>query len=137
MLSILCGKTSQQTAFTFSSLDKKQVASFLILILQSRSIIFDRLAKNGRTYEEATTRHLNEYGEAGLRTLALAYRKLEEAEYNAWNSEFQKAKTSIGGDRDAMLERVSDLMERELTLVGATAVEDKLQNGVSRISIYL
>lgn len=88
-------------------------------------------------YEEATTRHLNEYGEAGLRTLALAYRKLEEAEYNAWNNEFQKAKTSIGGDRDAMLERVSDLMERELILVGATAVEDKLQNGVRIISIYL
>lgn len=73
---------------------------------------------------------MNEYGEAGLRTLALAYRKLEESEYTAWNNEFQKAKTSIGGDRDAMLERVSDLMERELTLVGATAVEDKLQNGV-------
>lgn len=107
------------------------------LVFQSCSIIFDRLSKNGRMYEEATTRHLNEYGEAGLRTLALAYRKLEEAEYNAWNNEFQKAKTSIGGDRDAMLERVSDLMERELVLVGATAVEDKLQNGVRIISIYL
>lgn len=72
-----------------------------------------------------------------MRTLALAYRKLEESEYNDWNNEFQKAKTSIGGDREAMLERVSDLMERELTLVGATAVEDKLQTGVKRISIYL
>ncbi|KAL6335373.1 hypothetical protein AAG906_029616 [Vitis piasezkii] len=94
------------------------------------SIIFDRLAKNGRMYEEATTRHLNEYGESGLRTLALAYKKLEESEYSAWNSEFMKAKTSIGPDRDAMLERVSDAMERELILVGATAVEDKLQKGV-------
>ncbi|PWA36709.1 ATPase E1-E2 type family protein / haloacid dehalogenase-like hydrolase family protein [Artemisia annua] len=28
-----------------------------------------------------------------------------------------------------MLERVSDLMEKDLTLVGATAVEDKLQQG--------
>lgn len=131
-------KTSQQAAFFFFSfVDKKQIASFLIIpILQSCSIIFDRLAKNGRTYEESTTRHLNEYGEAGLRTLALAYRKLEEAEYTAWNNEFQKAKTSIGGDRDAMLERVSDLMERELILVGATAVEDKLQNGVKTISVY-
>ncbi|KAL0396991.1 UNVERIFIED_CONTAM: putative phospholipid-transporting ATPase 4 [Sesamum calycinum] len=35
-----------------------------------------------------------------------------------------------GADRDAMLERVSDMMERDLILVGATAVEDKLQNGV-------
>lgn len=81
-------------------------------------------------FEEATTKHLNEYGETGLRTLALAFRKLEEDEYSAWNNEFIKAKTSIGGDREATLERLSDLMERELILVGATAVEDKLQKGV-------
>lgn len=81
-------------------------------------------------YEEATTKHLNEYGEAGLRTLALSYRRLEEAEYSAWSNEFQKAKTSIGADRDGMLERVADKMERDLILVGATAVEDKLQKGV-------
>ena len=84
---------------------------------------------------EATTRHLNEYGENGLRTLALAYRKLDEQEYSNWNNEFQKAKTAIGSDREAMLEQVSDMMERELTLVGATAVEDKLQNGVGFIII--
>ncbi|XP_058227244.1 probable phospholipid-transporting ATPase 4 isoform X3 [Rhododendron vialii] len=94
------------------------------------SIIFDRLSKNGRMYEEATTKHLKDYGEGGLRTLALAYRKLEGAEYSVWNNEFIKAKTSIGGDREAMLERVSELMEKDLILVGATAVEDKLQKGV-------
>ncbi|KAJ4952234.1 hypothetical protein NE237_029066 [Protea cynaroides] len=94
------------------------------------SIIFDRLAKNGRRFEEDTTKHLNEYGESGLRTLALAYKKLEEPEYSAWNSEFLRAKTTIGSDREAMLERVSDMMERDLILVGATAVEDKLQKGV-------
>uniref|UniRef100_A0A1S3XEF5 Phospholipid-transporting ATPase n=1 Tax=Nicotiana tabacum TaxID=4097 RepID=A0A1S3XEF5_TOBAC len=76
------------------------------------------------------TKHLNDYGEAGLRTLVLAYKKLDEAEYLAWNEEFAKAKSYIGGDRDAMLERVSDMMERDLILVGATAVEDKLQKGV-------
>lgn len=94
------------------------------------SIIFERLSKNGRMYEETTSKHLNEYGEAGLRTLALAYRKLEASEYSAWNNEFQKAKTSIGADRESMLERVSDMIEKELILVGATAVEDKLQKGV-------
>ncbi|KAJ8756013.1 hypothetical protein K2173_024559 [Erythroxylum novogranatense] len=94
------------------------------------SIIFDRLAKNGRMYEEPTTKHLNEYGEAGLRTLALAYKKLDESEYSAWNSGFVKAKASISSDRDAQLEQVSDMMEKDLILVGATAVEDKLQKGV-------
>ncbi|GFY97169.1 ATPase E1-E2 type family protein [Actinidia rufa] len=102
----------------------------LLLCKGADSIIFDRLAKNGKMFEEPTTKHLNDYGEAGLRTLALAYRKLDEAEYSAWNNEFLKAKTSIGGDREAMLERVSDMMEKDLTLVGATAVEDKLQKGV-------
>ena len=87
-------------------------------------------------FEEPTTKHLNDYGEAGLRTLALAYRKLEEAEYSAWNNDFLKAKTSIGGDREAMLERLSDMMERDLTLVGATAVEDKLQKGVRVCHCY-
>ncbi|KAE8734221.1 Phospholipid-transporting ATPase 6 [Hibiscus syriacus] len=94
------------------------------------SIIFDRLAKKGKLYLEDTTKHLNNYGEAGLRTLALAYRKLEESEYSAWNNEFQKAKTSIGSDRDIMLEKVAEMMEKDLILVGATAVEDKLQKGV-------
>ncbi|AQL03816.1 putative phospholipid-transporting ATPase 7 [Zea mays] len=90
----------------------------------------DRLAKNGRMYEVDTTKHLNEYGEAGLRTLALSYRVLDESEYSSWNAEFLKAKTSIGPDRELQLERVSELIERELILVGATAVEDKLQKGV-------
>lgn len=101
------------------------------------SIIFERLSRNGRIYEEATTKHLNEYGEAGLRTLALAYRKIDESEYATWNNEFQKAKTSIGGDREANLERVIDMMERELILVGATAVEDKLQKGVDITIFYI
>ncbi|XP_076926038.1 putative phospholipid-transporting ATPase 4 [Bidens hawaiensis] len=107
-----------------------ETGEILLLCKGADSIIFDRLSKNGRMFEEATTKHLNDYGEAGLRTLALGYKKLEESEYISWNEEFMKAKTSIGGERDAMLERVSDMMERDLILVGATAVEDKLQPGV-------
>ncbi|KAK4267270.1 hypothetical protein QN277_024070 [Acacia crassicarpa] len=104
--------------------------NILLMCKGADSIIFDRLSKNGKTYFEATTRHLNEYGESGLRTLALAYRKLEEQEYSAWNNEFQKAKVAVGSDREETLEQLSDVMERELILVGATAVEDKLQKGV-------
>ncbi|CAI0419572.1 unnamed protein product [Linum tenue] len=102
----------------------------LVLCKGADSIVFDRLSKNGRTFEESTTKHLNDYGEAGLRTLVLAYKKLDEAEYNAWNNEFVKAKTSIGADREVLLERVADMMEKDFILVGATAVEDKLQKGV-------
>lgn len=52
-------------------------------------------------------------------------------EYAAWKNEFLKAKTTISSERETLLEQVADLIERELVLVGATAVEDKLQKGVS------
>ncbi|KAJ7530962.1 hypothetical protein O6H91_14G026500 [Diphasiastrum complanatum] len=94
------------------------------------SVIFDRLGKQGRSYETTTRGHLAKYGDAGLRTLALAYRKLDESEYADWNTIFLKAKTTIGADRDAMLDSASELIERDLFFVGATAVEDKLQKGV-------
>ncbi|KAK6128049.1 hypothetical protein DH2020_038213 [Rehmannia glutinosa] len=102
----------------------------LLLCKGADSIIFDRLARNGRMYEEATTKHLNEYGEAGLRTLALAYKKLDEAKYAAWNEEFTKARTSIGGDREGMLERISDTMERDLILVVPQCIDKLAQAGL-------
>ncbi|KAK9025171.1 hypothetical protein V6N11_065067 [Hibiscus sabdariffa] len=111
---------------------KDEDGQILLMCKGADSIIFDRLSKDGRFYQPDTTKHLNEYGEAGLRTLALAYKKLEESEYSAWNTEFQKAKTSIGADRDIMLENAAEMMEKDLILIGATAVEDKLQKGVPK-----
>ncbi|CAM8896960.1 unnamed protein product [Rhodiola kirilowii] len=120
--------TSKRKRMTVIMRDEE--GQIFVLCKGADSIIFDRLSKNGRQYEEATTKLLNEYGEAGLRTLALAYKKLEEAEYAGWNNEYNKARTTIGGDREAMLEQISEVMEKDLILVGATAVEDKLQKGV-------
>eukprot|EP01018_Ginkgo_biloba_P004009 Gb_36858 [translate_table: standard] len=109
---------------------RDQDGQIFLLCKGADSVIFDRLGKNGRDYEEATREHLAKYGEAGLRTLALAYRKIEETEYSDWNAVFLRAKTTIGAGREALLDSASDLIEKDLILVGATAVEDKLQKGV-------
>jgi phospholipid-translocating ATPase len=95
------------------------------------SVIYERLGKGGKTYWNSTNEHLAKYGDAGLRTLALAFRRLDEAEYIEWNTVFVRAKTTVGSDRDELLEKASDMIEKDLFLVGATAVEDKLQIGVS------
>lgn len=92
--------------------------------------MFERLAKDGRQFEEQTKRHIDEYADAGLRTLVVAYRELDEEEYNEFNKEFTNAKSIVSADRDEMVEEVAGRVERELILLGATAVEDKLQNGV-------
>jgi phospholipid-translocating ATPase len=92
--------------------------------------MFGKLAKNGREFEEETREHVNEYADAGLRTLILAYRELDEEEYKEFNEKFTEAKNSVSADRETLIDEVSETIEGDLILLGATAVEDKLQNGV-------
>lgn len=92
--------------------------------------MFERLSINGRNFEEETKEHVNEYANAGLRTLILAYRELSEEEYKVFNEKFVEAKNSVSADREAMIDEVAQKVEKNLILLGATAVEDKLQQGV-------
>eukprot|EP00850_Spirogloea_muscicola_P019915 SM000202S05886 [mRNA] locus=s202:217043:222945:+ [translate_table: standard] len=102
----------------------------MIMCKGADSVIFERLARNGLQYLEATKEQLKRYGEAGLRTLAIAFAPLTEEQYAVWNKDFLAAKTSLGADREAQLDATSERIEQGLYLVGATAVEDKLQKGV-------
>lgn len=97
------------------------------------SVMFERLAKSGREFEEITREHVNEYADAGLRTLILAYREITKDEYQVFNEQFLQAKNSVSADRDALIDEATKKIEKELILLGATAVEDKLQQGVSLI----
>lgn len=93
--------------------------------------MFERLAKNGREFEEKTMAHVHEYADAGLRTLILAYRELGAEEYKEFDNKFSKAKNLVSADQEKLIEEVADKIEKNLVLLGATAVEDKLQDGVS------
>jgi len=94
------------------------------------SIIYSRL-KKGSQYElrKKTADHLEMFAREGLRTLCIAQRVLSEEEYQAWNKEHEIAAASVT-DREEKLEHVSDAIEQELELLGGTAIEDRLQNGV-------
>ncbi|KAL3522967.1 hypothetical protein ACH5RR_015801 [Cinchona calisaya] len=94
------------------------------------NVIFDRLADHGRIYQQATMTHLSNYAEDGLRTMLFAYKKIEVSEYETWNTLFTKAKTTVGTEREEQLENASEVIEKDLFLLGAVAVEDKLQTGV-------
>ncbi|MBA0794515.1 hypothetical protein Gohar_018838 [Gossypium harknessii] len=92
--------------------------------------MFERLAKSGQEFAEQTKEHIAEYADAGLRTLVIAYREIDEQEYVEFNEQFTEAKNLVSADREEMIEEVAGKIERDLILLGATAVEDKLQNGV-------
>lgn len=115
--------------------NKQQVAQKLHCLIAVHilcSVMFERLAKIGREYETQTREHVNEYADAGLRTLVLAYRELDEKEYKDFELQFSEAKNSVTADRDDQIAAVAEKIEKDMILLGATAVEDKLQDGVSR-----
>ncbi|KAI3742523.1 hypothetical protein L1987_60207 [Smallanthus sonchifolius] len=72
----------------------------------------ERLAKNGREFEESTKEHVNEYVDACLRTLILAYRELTEEEYKEFNEKFKEAKNSVSVDRDELIDQVTACRSR-------------------------
>ncbi|XP_062228745.1 putative phospholipid-transporting ATPase 9 isoform X2 [Phragmites australis] len=111
---------------------KEPEGRILLLSKGADSVMFKRLAPTGIFFEEETRRHINEYADSGLRTLVLAYRVLDEKEYREFNEKFNTAKTSVSADRDEKIEAAVDSIERDLLLLGATAVEDKLQKGVPK-----
>ena len=66
----------------------------------------------------------------GLRTLFLAEKELTDSAYNEWNQRQIDAKQSME-DREQKVMDVDNSVEVELELVGATAIEDKLQEDVA------
>lgn len=62
----------------------------------------------------------------GLRTLVVGSRVVSEEDWMAWNERYQAA-ASLLNDRDAQVESVAQEIERDLELLGVTAIEDKLQ----------
>ncbi|XP_027902785.1 putative phospholipid-transporting ATPase 9 isoform X2 [Vigna unguiculata] len=113
-----------------SVIAKDEEGRILLLSKGADSVMFERLANNGRKFEEKTMEHVHEYADAGLRTLILAYRELDEEEYKVFDGKLSEVKNSVSEDRETLIEELLDTVERNLILLGATAVEDKLQNGV-------
>lgn len=62
----------------------------------------------------------------GYRTLCFAYRELDLDFYNEWSNEYREASVSMKG-REKMVADCAERIENSLHLIGASAIEDKLQ----------
>jgi phospholipid-transporting ATPase len=92
------------------------------------SVIYARLRADEAT-GAATSAHLERFAAIGLRTLCIGRAQLDDARYAEWNKSFHAASIALV-DRDGKLDAAAEDIEKNLTLVGATAIEDKLQIGV-------
>ncbi|XP_057401024.1 phospholipid-transporting ATPase IF isoform X1 [Balaenoptera acutorostrata] len=78
---------------------------------------------------EKTRIHVDEFALKGLRTLCMACREFTPKEYEEIDRRLFEARTALQ-QREEKLADVFQFIEKDLILVGATAVEDKLQDKV-------
>ncbi|XP_030365357.1 phospholipid-transporting ATPase IK isoform X2 [Strigops habroptila] len=91
-------------------------------------VILERLQRRGPN-ETFTERALDRFAEETLRTLCLASKEVSEVEYSDWSRRHREASILLQG-RAQELDKLYEEMEQNLQLLGATAIEDKLQDGV-------
>ena len=72
---------------------------------------------------------LYDFSMKGLRTLVIARKELSEAEAEEYERKWRHAKKAIAG-REKRLEEVAEEYEMDMDLLGLTAIEDKIQDGV-------
>ncbi|XP_068154380.1 phospholipid-transporting ATPase ID isoform X8 [Drosophila tropicalis] len=95
------------------------------------NVIYDRLHGGQEDLKARTQDHLNKFAGEGLRTLVLAERRLTEQYYNDWRMRQQEASLAMDS-REQRLNAIYEEIESEMQLVGVTAIEDKLQDGVPK-----
>eukprot|EP00668_Euglena_longa_P034865 GGOE01044759.1.p1 GENE.GGOE01044759.1~~GGOE01044759.1.p1 ORF type:complete len:1221 (-),score=464.12 GGOE01044759.1:614-4276(-) len=100
-----------------------------VLCKGADSVMFELLDPKLRHEVTKTQDHINQFAKEGLRTLVLGERELTATEYEKWDTRFQEA-SMAQANREELLEGLAIELERDFELLGATASEDKLQDGV-------
>lgn len=73
--------------------------------------------------------HIDAFATEGLRTLLFAHKYLDAEEYEAWQKIHHEATTSLV-HRQERIYAAGEMIEQGFDLLGASAIEDKLQKGV-------
>jgi len=92
------------------------------------SIIYPRLAN--RDFVNSTEKYLESFAGEGLRTLLLAEKTISKEEYEKWAEKLNQASLSTV-NREEKVSQVEDEIEYDFEIVGATAIEDRLQDEVA------
>ncbi|KAI0636462.1 phospholipid-translocating P-type ATPase [Trametes polyzona] len=109
--------------------DGEQDGKVYLLIKGADNVIIERLSPGQDALVRTTEDHLAEFASEGLRTLTLAYKVIPESEYEEWAKRYHAATVSLD-EREEQIEAISAEIENGLSLLGATAIEDRLQDGV-------
>jgi len=93
----------------------------------SDAVLMDKIVD--RTQVEEVEKMLSAFASEGLRTLCFGVRELNQTEFDNWHKNFKKAQALLF-NREKEVEKWSRVIEGGLNLLGASAIEDRLQDKV-------
>ena len=100
----------------------------------------EKLLKKGDpehdAFLEMTKGYIDDFSKEGLRTLMLTRKDISQREYDAWLVKWKEAELAIY-DREEEIMKVSAEIETDMTLVGSTAIEDRLQEDVTKTIVSM
>lgn len=100
------------------------------------TVISNILAPGQEKLLRTTIAHMDSFSNEGLRCLLVGYADIDEAWYTAWKDKYHQAKTDLEELEKKKklepneIERLETEMEANVMLLGSTALEDRLQDGV-------
>uniref|UniRef100_A0A914BYV9 Phospholipid-transporting ATPase n=1 Tax=Acrobeloides nanus TaxID=290746 RepID=A0A914BYV9_9BILA len=74
---------------------------------------------------------LQKYANDGMRTLVMAMRFIPQDEYETWLENHERIEATCIDDKDEQISQSARLIEKDMELLGVTAIEDRLQDGVA------
>ncbi|XP_051023586.1 phospholipid-transporting ATPase VB [Acomys russatus] len=108
----------------------KGADSVIMDLLEDPSCVSDiDVEKKLKRIRARTQKHLDLYARDGLRTLCIAKKVVDEEDFQEWASVRREAEASLD-NREELLMETAQHLENHLTLLGATGIEDRLQEGV-------
>ncbi len=112
------------------SLVVKRGDQYFVLCKGADNIMMPRLVI-GTSEKKLLEDQLYKFACDGLRTLVMSKKEITANEYEAFAKEFHKLKTTASQDKERNLGYLYDAMEQNLDILGCSAIEDKLQEGVA------
>ena len=106
-----------------------------ILSKGADTIMLTRLGKGQDKLIKITNQHIQEFALEGLRCLIIASCIISNHDYKKWSDAYMKATTDLNqielmkNGMYNLIEELEDQIEQNLMLHGATAIEDRLQDG--------
>ncbi|PAV78498.1 hypothetical protein WR25_09553 [Diploscapter pachys] len=113
-----------------SAIVRDKEGQIMIYCKGADTMIMSRLATTPPKVIKRSKSHLSAFASEGYRTLCFGAREIRKSEYGSWKKRYDEAMLAQGSTKKELLNDCAEQIEKNFELIGISAIEDRLQDGV-------